>query len=99
MEKNRLNALSAMEIKNVYHAMELELTHARIVRAMEIVLNVMMDGTPAMSVMETERWIVQIATVLATTLIRHVISVEEVVTMTITTTKFVEHVVVLADLL
>lgn len=49
MEKNRLNALSAMEIKNVYHVMELELTHAQIVRATEIVQNVMMDGTPAMS--------------------------------------------------
>jgi hypothetical protein len=99
MEKNRLNALSAMEIKNVYHVMELELTHAQIVRATEIVQNVMMDGTPAMSVMEKERWIVQIATVLATTLIRHVISVEEVVTVIITITKFVEHVVVPADLL
>lgn len=49
MEKNRLNALPAMEIKNVYHVMELELTHAQIVRATEIVQNVMMDGTPAMS--------------------------------------------------
>ena len=49
MEKNRLNALSAMEIKNVYHVMELELTHAQIVRATEFVQNVMMDGTPAMS--------------------------------------------------
>ena len=98
MEKNKLNALFAMEIRNVSLAMELELTHARIAMAMEIALNVMMGGILATSAMETEPWTAQIVMALVITLIPHVISVEEVVTMIITITKFVERVVAQADL-
>lgn len=98
MEKNKLYAQFAMEIRNVYLAMELELTPARIAMEMEIAQNVMMGGILATSAMETEPLTAQIVMAQVITLIPHVISVEEVVIMIITITKFVERVVAPADL-
>lgn len=98
MEKNKLYAQFAMEIRNVYLAMELELIPARIAMAMEIAQNAMMVGILATSAMVTEPWTVLIVMALVIMLILHVISVEEVVIMIITITKFVERVVAPADL-
>ena len=98
MEKNKLYAQFAMEIRNVYLAMEQELIPARIAMAMEIAQNAMMVGILATSAMVTEPWTVLIVKALVNMLIIHVISVEEVVIMIITITKFVERVVAPADL-
>lgn len=96
--ENKLYAQFAMEIRNVYLAMELELIPARIAMAMEIAQNAMMVGILATSAMVTEPWTVLIVMALVIMLILHVISVEEVVIMIITITKFVERVVAPADL-